>query len=282
LDLLQKGDFMTTRDAFQIVDQLEEAAIQKIVDRLEFRGRDPVFSRFRDSYFDRLDLRDASTILDVGCGTGVIARAIATQTDASTRVTGLDPSRALLDAGASFAGGEGLADRIDFQVGDGASMAFPDGSFDRVIAHTTISHVAEPQQMLHEMARVLVPGGRLAIFDGDYASWSFGYPDDEFSKSMNEAIVKSFCANPMVLRMMPHLLHQSGLSDFEAMGWVYAEIGPASFFRGGIETYTPWMARAQTATQEEIDCWVTYQRDAIEKNEFFGSGNYYAYVATKP
>ena len=65
--------------------------------------------------------------------------------------------------------------RIGFRVGDAHELAgFVDETFDVVVMHTLASHVAEPATVLAEPRRLLPPGGRLVVFDGDYASTTFG------------------------------------------------------------------------------------------------------------
>ena len=64
-----------------------------------------------------------------------------------------------------------------FIVGDAHDLDFAAASFDAVVAHTLLSHVRDPLAVLAEAARVVRPGGTVAIFDGDYASLTFGSSD---------------------------------------------------------------------------------------------------------
>jgi ubiquinone/menaquinone biosynthesis C-methylase UbiE len=59
-------------------------------------------------------------------------------------------------------------------VGDGQELSLPDALFDLVLAHTLVSHVPEPKRVVQHAARVIKPGGRVVIFDGDYATMTFG------------------------------------------------------------------------------------------------------------
>jgi ubiquinone/menaquinone biosynthesis C-methylase UbiE len=62
------------------------------------------------------------------------------------------------------------------------ALELPDASFDLAIAHTLVSHVREPSTVLAETARVVRPGGKVAIFDGDYAALTFDCSDEDLGR----------------------------------------------------------------------------------------------------
>src|SRR5215472_5150711 len=68
---------MSGRDVFEFINKQDEATLQSLINRLEFRGNDPTFVGYRDAYVDRMGLSASAAVLDIGCGTGVFARALA-------------------------------------------------------------------------------------------------------------------------------------------------------------------------------------------------------------
>ena len=117
-------------------------------------------------------------------------------------------------------------------------------SFDVVIAHTLISHVTEPAMVLNEMARVVRPGGTVVIFDGDYASLTYGFPDHGFGHQMDVALASATFNNPRIMRDLPRLLPEFGLKLTAAWGDAVVEIGHGSYFKSFVETYAPYVKRA--------------------------------------
>jgi SAM-dependent methyltransferase len=93
-------------------------------------------------------------VLDVACGTGVVARRAA---GIAAGTTGLDKSPAML----------GLAARLDPRVrwvpGDAEDLPFPDHSFDVALCQQGLQFVTDPAGALRELHRVVAPGGRLAL-----------------------------------------------------------------------------------------------------------------------
>jgi ubiquinone/menaquinone biosynthesis C-methylase UbiE len=270
-------------DVFQRIDELDQETIQRIVDRLEYRARDLTFSAMCDAYLDVLDLANANRVLEIGCGTGVVARAIAARRDFTGELKGTDLTRAFIDAATGFADQEGVGDRVTFDVGDSNQIAEDDNTFDIVIGHTLISHVADPDGLIAEAARVLRPGGRLVLFDGDFASLIPGTgADPEHDSLVMGAALTVACANPTVMREMPRLLRRHRLSVELVQDHVYSEIGHSEFFLGIAEYVTPILSASGVLPNGEADLWLNGLRSANDDGVYFGGCNYYTYFATKP
>jgi len=105
-------------------------------------------------------LNQATDILEVGCGTGVIAKEL---TQLGPAVVGLDIDPAMLNFARQQEG------RVAYTQGDAHALPFPDGTFDAVVCHYLLLWLAEPVQGVKEMARVTKPGGSvLACAEPDY------------------------------------------------------------------------------------------------------------------
>ena len=104
-------------------------------------------------------------ILEVGCGPGLLALRLGRQH--RLQVTGLDLDPAMIDRARANTdrAPNGGGHRPSFLVGDVASLAFPDGSFDLVVSTLSMHHWADPAAGLAEIGRVLRPGGRALIWD---------------------------------------------------------------------------------------------------------------------
>ena len=226
-------------------------------------------------------LPPSAQVLTLGCGTGVEARVLAARQGFSGRVVGVDQCPALIEAARRFTAQEGIAQRVEYHTGDVHRLDYADASFDAVISHTLISHVADPLIVLTGAARVVKPGGQIAIFDGDYASWTFGYSDPIFAKTMDEALIGFFANNPRVLRTLPRLISQAGLSLGETIPHIFAEVGRGSFFLGAAETYAPLVSKAGLLPADEVDNWLAEQRRSNDERTFFAACNYYTYLARR-
>ena len=116
--------------------------------------------------FDRLGLRRGDRVLDMGCGAGRHAfemyrrggDVIAFDQDGDELAGVLDLFGAMRDAGEVPDGAE-----ADIKEGDALSLPFADGEFDRVVAAEVLEHIADDTAAIAELARVLRPGGTMAV-----------------------------------------------------------------------------------------------------------------------
>ncbi len=272
---------MATADLFARTDQLDAATLDVLVARFEARGKHPAFAGMLHEYLDAMQIAPAASVLDLGCGTGLVAREIARHAGFTGSVAGIDLSPHLVAAATRLAGAEGVSQRVTFQSGDVRSLPFADASFDAVVAHTLISHVSGPLAVLQEAARVLKPGGTLGVFDGDYASLTFDQPDEAKARADDAALIGAVVANPRVMGQMPRLLRQAGFELVASFSHVLAEVGSASFWLSGIEAFRRLLPHAGAMTATQADAWASGLRAASDAGVFFGRCNYHAFLARK-
>lgn len=149
-------------------------------------------------------LGEARRVLEVGCGTGVIAGEVARLTSAS--VVGLD-----IDAGML-----GVAQRYTSQValvqGDARSLPFGEGAFDLVLCHYLLLWLKEPAQAITEMARVVRAGGFvLACAEPDYGGRIDHPPELASLGRLQAEALRREGAEPQMGRRLGELFVAAGL-----------------------------------------------------------------------
>jgi len=111
---------------------------------------------------DAAEPRPGESLLEVGCGSGTIARWLARYTAGANEITAVDVNSYLLREATSLAKAEGIADRITFREGNAEALALPDNSVDVSLSFTVMEEV-DADRMLREMIRVTKPGGRVGV-----------------------------------------------------------------------------------------------------------------------
>jgi SAM-dependent methyltransferase len=117
------------------------------------------FGPFAEDLVDRAAPAAGERVLDVACGTGVVARTVARRSAAVARLCGLDLTEAMLDVARTAPGGEA----VDWIAGDAQALPFEDGAFDLVLSQQGLQFLPDPQAGAGEMHRVLAPGGRALV-----------------------------------------------------------------------------------------------------------------------
>ena len=185
--------------------EVEAAAVAKVTEAMEVRPAGPRYRAMLERAADGA-LPRGTRLLEVGCGSGNIARLLAR--DRRVReVVGVDSSPLLVSKARHLAAGDA---RLRFDVSDGTALSFGASSFDTVILHRVLSHVPRPELILVEAARVLRPGGGLAIFDGNFATLTLGGGENDPLESCISAFVPTHVHDPWIVQRLSTLAAGTG------------------------------------------------------------------------
>ena len=121
-----------------------------------FYDRVTKFPRERQRSIELLALQPGERVLLIGCGTGADIPFL----PADVHALAVDLTPAMLRQAEAHA-----RPGVEFRVMDGHALDLPDGSFDAAILHMVLEVIPDPVRCLREAARVLRPGGRIAVFD---------------------------------------------------------------------------------------------------------------------
>jgi ubiquinone/menaquinone biosynthesis C-methylase UbiE len=195
-------------DVYATIAEADAELQEQLAGVLELRAADPAQRAMLDEYTARLDLPDGAAVLEVGCGTGAIARRLSVLPGV-VRVTGVDPSAQFIARARELA--EDLP--IAFAVGDGRALGLPGEVFDAVVFHTSLCHMPDCELALDEAHRVLRPGGRIAVFDGDYATTTMARNERDPLQSCAKAVLAMLVHDPWLMRRIAPLLEHHGFAD---------------------------------------------------------------------
>ena len=176
--------------------------------RLLSLGQDPRWRRFLVA---RLDLPPAARVLDVATGTGAVALELVRQHGCS--VVGIDRSAEMLAIARARIGARGLASKIELHEGRAEALPFDTASFDALTVTYLLRYVDDPAATIRELARVLRPGGTVAMLE-------FGIPQRRLARALWELYVRLVL--PLAGRLLSPGWHEVGrflgpsIRDFEA------------------------------------------------------------------
>ena len=129
-----------------------------------------LFKQWCPKVLDAAGVDSGHRVLDVACGTGVLAREAAIRVAPGGFVAGVDPGPGMLAVARE------LAPRIEWRDGTAESLPYHDQNFDVVASQFGLMFFTDRSQALNEMLRVLKPGGKLAVAVWDSLENSGAYP----------------------------------------------------------------------------------------------------------
>jgi SAM-dependent methyltransferase len=116
-----------------------------------------LFGQWVQKVADAAKIQPGQRVLDVACGTGILAREIASRIGSGGRIVGIDPSPGMV------AVAKQLGPDVEWREGVAESLPFPDQSFEAVVSQFGLMFFTDRHQALREMLRVLTPQGRLVV-----------------------------------------------------------------------------------------------------------------------
>jgi len=268
-------------DVWGRTSDIDESALAVMAARLENRAKHPFFRGVIADYIGALDLQRIAHVIEIGCGTGVVSRRLAAAPGFRGKIIATDMSPYLIEIARRHATDEGVTARITFEVSGAANLRAETGACDLVIAHTLLSHAADPVAILAESARVLRPGGQLLIFDRDFASSALSLDSATAAKIDVADIARAFAAQPFIMRQLPKLLAEAGFAIETHRSYVIADVGHAEFFAENLSTWRRLLPVSGVVAKDDADALMDGLDAASNAGTLFWANNFYTYIARK-
>ena len=267
-------------DPWRAIDRQPEP--ERYARMMESRGRTPTQARVRRRFLRFCRIGPGSTVVEVGSGTGVVARDVAALVGPRGHVTGVDRSRVLIATARRRAREERLDRRIDFRLGDAAALPLRSGRFDCALAVTVLLHVARPQAMLRELVRVTRPGGVVGLQDQDFGTQVLDHPDRALTRLIFEGVAARMYPEPFSGRTLVRRLVELGLERVRLLADVYQVRSLDPFTHALLQRRAEIAMRFGLIGAGRAARWLAAIERADAAGHFVFTFNYYGAAGTKP
>ncbi|WP_297794984.1 class I SAM-dependent methyltransferase [uncultured Marinobacter sp.] len=139
------------------MSHLSVQELEKVAEAYEQLLAPALFEQWADRLADAAEIQPGQRVLDVACGTGILARTLASRVGESGAVSGVDINPGMLAVAKRNSPG------IEWQEGSAEALPYDDDQFDAVLCQLGLMLFSAPETALREMKRVLKPGGHLAL-----------------------------------------------------------------------------------------------------------------------
>ena len=235
--------------------------------------------RRRQLVRDALGVAPGERILDVGCGPGFYVAELLEQVGSAGSVVGIDSSQPMLAVAAHRSEGH---DNVVFHEADATSLPVENASFDAALSVQVLEYVADVPAALAEMYRALRPGGRLVVWDVDWATVSLHTTD----LARTERILRSWdghLAHPSLPQTLTAQLQTAGFDDVKLEGHTFATnaFDPDTYGGFLVPFIAQFVVGRDGISEYESNAWQAEQQELAQRNEFFFACIQFCFTATR-
>ncbi len=226
-----------------------------------------------------LGAQPGERILDVGCGPGYYAADLAATVGADGLVVGVDSSPEMLTLAQSRCAG---LPNVEFRKGDAAAPPAAEGEFDAALSVQVMEYVTDPTAALEAIGRCLVPGGRLVVWDTDWATLSWHSRDP----GRMERVLRVFdehLAHPSLPRTLAPRLRVAGFSDvrFTCHTAATSELSADTVPGPLVGLVSSFVSGRGGISPDEATAWAAEQHALAESGEAFFACTQFCFTATR-
>lgn len=265
-------------DVWATFPELDDAMQERLAGVLEMRGADPQQRQMRQTFLADVSFPTNAHVLEVGCGTGVLTRALARWPNVD-EVVGVDVATSLLTKARELAVD---LPNIAFREADGRSLPFEDACFDVVVFDSTLTHVPGPELALDEAFRVLRPLGSMAAFDGDYATATVALDDHDPLQACVDAMMANSVNDRWLGRRLPSLVRAANFESVRFRGHGFVETSEAEYMMTIVDRGADILSTTGVIGSETAAALKGEARRRAESGMFFGHIAYMSLTARKP
>jgi ubiquinone/menaquinone biosynthesis C-methylase UbiE len=250
-----------------------------LIAALDEQASIPAMQRLRAAATDLLGARLGHHLVDAGCGTGEVARALAGRVGPTGSVLGIDASQTMLAEASRRAATTTLP--LEFRRGDITALELDDASYDGVLCERVFQHLATPGPALGELVRITRPGGRIVVIDTDWGLHAIHGADPTLTATIVDHWAHN-AANGYAGRQLPSLFADAGLRDPIVLAETMTSTDGLRPSMPPFTTMAADAARHGAITTAAAHTWLDQLADAGRLGRFFWALTMFAVACARP
>jgi ubiquinone/menaquinone biosynthesis C-methylase UbiE len=251
-----------------------------LADRMEtlYHRRDIL--RRRAVVREALGAQPGERILDIGCGPGFYVAELLDEVGDSGSVVGVDVSPQMLAIAAKRCAGRA---NVEFREGPATAVPVDDAGFDAALSVQVLEYVGDTGGALAELHRAVRPGGRVLIWDVDWATVSWHSADPERMARALKAW-DAHLAHPSLPQTLTAQLRAAGFEDvrMESHAFVSNDCDGESYLSATLPLIEDYLVGSGLIAEGEAHAWAAEQRELGERGEYYVACIQFCFAATRP
>lgn len=219
-------------------------------------------------------------ILDVGCGPGFYCAELLEEVGPDGSIVGLDSSASMLTLAARRCEGHGT---VEFGEADATALPVEDASFDAALCVQVLEYVSDLPAGIAELYRALRPGGRVVVWDVDWATVSWHSADPARMTRVLRAWDEHL-AHPSLPRTLAPAMRSAGFEhvEMQAQSFATSDLDPDSYGAATVPLIRSFVGGRSGVSKDEARAWAAEQRELGQRGEFYFACLQFCFNATRP
>lgn len=219
------------------------------------------------------------SVLDAGCGVGLLSEPLALEVGARGALVGVDITDEVLEKARARCADLAQA---EFMTGDLTALPLDDARFDAAACTQVLLYVGDVPKALAELHRVLKPGGRLVIVETDWSGTILNSADQGLTREMIGSWDKAVASPNLPARLRP-LLENAGFSNtrVEALPVLRTSTTPNDFVSSIIAWFAKTAPQHSAVSEHQAQAWHADIQRLSDEGAFFFCVNRFLFSAVK-
>lgn len=242
-----------------------------------------IFSSVKQDSYRHMDVIEGDIVLDVGCGAGHDAMAIAKLVGSGGKVVGFDHDHTMLNRASQNIAHTCQNRDIVLIQGCASQLPFQSDYFASCRSERLFMHLSTPEQTLSEMLRVIKPGGKIVIIDTDWASLSIDNPLPKIERTLSDFRISHILNNGYSGRSLYRQFKKLELNNIKINVFPVCLTDIELFYYLSMQQTVEDQALAsQVVTESELECWRNELHRTAVNGCFYCTINIVMISANKP
>lgn len=267
-------------DVFRHVAEWDDAVASDWAAALELRASAADQQAIRKKILALADLRPGGTVVEIGCGVGILLSDCAAAVSPGGCVIGIEPQPVFAARARARLSGLRCDCRTEVRSDSAYALGIRDALADACVAQSVLIHLPEPaiRSAIREMARVTRPGGRVVSVDQDGDTWVIDHPDRDVTRRIVRFNSDQRFADGWTGRRLRRLFQECGLGTVTVDVWTHADTERSSYLFGSCVRLARAAAEAGYISPGQCGDWLQSLEDLAARGKFFSSISYFAAV----
>ena len=266
---------MPPKSLWSSTSQIDSTKAREMAEYFESRSRYKDQKKVNYALKDLLNPKNGERFLDVGCGTGILTRLIASNLFPNGSITGIDISTHFVEIARNSVQDLKYGSIIKFDIGDAEHLPYSDQYFDTAFATRLLLYIHNPQQAVKEIKRVVKENGTIVLADWDFDTLAVDHSNRQITRKIIHWRTDNKDGNNWSGRQLYRSLKEQNLKDIVIKPEITIAIDQDNSLTHSIFNAASGALKANIITEIQYESWISELKKRLQEGTFFASIIYY-------